>query len=122
MPVPSPIGMARQPFVAHPLAAATITATETLGPYVNDGMLGMAACDIHVANAPTGTTPQIAAQQQVSPDGGTTWYNVGSPVDITAAGSFRVANQAPEALVQFVLTVTGTTPSFTGVDAYVLLS
>lgn len=94
----------------------------------------------------TGTTPTLTAQLQVSPDGGTTWLNVGAASGtVTATGNTilidvyptneSTAGATPAALttsatqtlqINTVLprtwrisyTITGTTPSFTLTNAY----
>lgn len=97
-------------------------------------------------SAVSGTTPTLNAQLQISPDGGTTWLNVGAATgNLTAAGTiliqvyptnFSVAGATPAALTsgatvslqlnttlprtwRLVYTIGGTTPSFTFTNTYV---
>lgn len=95
----------------------------------------------------TGTTPTLAAQLQFSPNGGTTWINIGTASGTaTATGNtivfqvyptnFTVAGEPPAALTtdatqtvqlntvlprtwRLNYTITGTTPSFTLTGVYV---
>ena len=80
-----------------------------------------------VIGAPTGTSPTLTAQVQVSPDGGTTWVNLPGAVTATinAAGTYSlfiypgltaVANSIINAFLtktwRLVYTIGGSTPSF----------
>jgi hypothetical protein len=76
---------------------------------------------VNVANAPTGTSPNLSMQLQSSLDG-TNWANVGSALAFTAAGTQRLEAQGVEPFWRIAKTVTGTTPSFTGVTSHVMFS
>ena len=67
----------------------------------------------------SGTSPSVAFQVQTSLDG-VAWFNVGSPVTLTAAGSARMEFSAIEPYNQVVWTVTGTIPSFVGVNSHLI--
>lgn len=89
-----------------------ITATGNSPQWVQNGVLGQVCVDV-VVPAPTGTTPSLTIQPQVSNDG-VNWFNAGSAGSaITAAGTQRFA-LAPvrENYMRLAYTVSGTTPSF----------
>ena len=71
------------------------------------------------AGSASGTSPSVSFQVQTSLDG-VNWFNVGSPVVLTAAGSARMEFSAIEPYHQIVWTVTGTTPSFVGVNSHLI--
>lgn len=70
--------------------------------------------------AVSGTTPSLTAAIQTSPDDGTTWFSLttaemtGQTGAITATGQYRISSNAPiGARTRLLLTISGTTPSFT---------
>jgi hypothetical protein len=67
-----------------------------------------------VVSAVTGTTPTMDVTVQESPDNGTTWNNIFTFLQITAAGTYNspVIAQAGKQY-RYAQTVAGTTPSFT---------
>lgn len=71
------------------------------------------------ATAVSGTSPSLVVSLEVSPDGGTTWYESGTATAITAVGTqkFKVSvynnSTVLTSLYRLKWTITGTTPSFT---------
>lgn len=78
---------------------------------------------VNVKNAPTGTTPTITyTVQELDPgDGATTMGNSSSTTTISGTGVFTAGLQtSTSSAIKVSWTVTGTTPSFTGVYATVV--
>lgn len=78
---------------------------------------------VNVKNAPTGTTPTITYTiQEIDPgDGATTMGNSSSTQSITAAGVYTASlTTSSSGAIKVSWTVTGTSPSFTGVYATVV--
>lgn len=103
----------------HAQAAVTINAIGNTGSLPNlcdfERVLPIVSAIINLPNAPTGTTPGAIFSLDVSVDG-VVWVSVATTASITAAGVVRlVASNIIEPFVRISWTVSGTTPSFTGV-------
>lgn len=105
----------------HVIPAQTLTVNGNSGALPNlcdeGGTRSVVALLVNCPNVPTGTTPTLVVSLEVSPDG-TTFYPVtgGATSSITAASKNRiVVTDMLEGNYRVVWTLTGTTPSFTGV-------
>lgn len=109
------------------------TATFNTDSFTND--YGSGGVFTVIASAASGTTPTLSLKPQFSPDGGTTWVDIdatnGISPNLTAAGSqsvwifpgatgaaASVANRFLPRLLRVVVTIGGTTPSFTITGIY----
>jgi hypothetical protein len=100
-------------------AGTVVTSTTTFGANgtstpINTGGYGNFVASLNVS-AHSGTSPTLSVQFQDSADGGTTWNNVGSPISVTTTNGTSVLRQAGPfgTKLQAVVTVGGTTPSYT---------
>lgn len=72
-----------------------------------------------IVTAASGTSPSLTVSLEVSPDGGTTWFESAAGAALTAAGteSFKAsiydASTVLTPLYRIKWAITGTTPSFT---------
>ena len=67
----------------------------------------------------TGTSPQVIFKVQASLDG-INWFDVGRRGHLDWCGTGRIEFSAVEPFHQVVWTVSGTTPSFTGVNSHLV--
>jgi hypothetical protein len=115
--------MSASQFQAQPVTNATITATGATGAFPLNQNFNSVLCEIEIGAAPTGTSPTITFQLQVSLDG-SNYENFGSATSsLTAAGITALSNTNVAApLAKIAYTVGGTTPSFTAVTVNVYQS
>jgi hypothetical protein len=116
--------MATAPRQYQVLHGTTITATGNSGPLPNIGEANSPyiVILINCPNAPTGTTPSVTfSLVSVLPDGSTVLIVAGTA--ITAAGQQRItASGVIDGTLEVVWTVSGTSPSFTGVNVDLFMS
>jgi hypothetical protein len=67
----------------------------------------------------SGTSPQVIFKVQASLDG-INWFDCMGAQTLTAAGTARIEFSAVEPFHQVVWTVSGTTPSFSGVNSHLI--
>lgn len=91
-------------------ASATKTATYT-SPVIACGA-GTIRVDLNVT-AVSGTTPTLSVQYQTRRDSADSWVNVGSAIVQNSVGVKRAVIAGCDRQVQAVVTIGGTTPSFT---------
>lgn len=107
--------------VASCMVDQTITANGTTASFPLNANFSNAFAEISIGANPTGTSPTLTFQLQLSFDGGVTWENFGSPTaDLNSVGVVALSNSnciAPLARLSY--TVGGTTPSFTQVSVAV---
>lgn len=102
----TPVASAARTTSSQTSAIFAGAAIETINVFVN-------------ATAASGTSPSLVVSLEVSPDGGTTWYESAAAAALTAAGtgSFKAsiydASTVLTPLYRIKWAITGTTPSFT---------
>jgi hypothetical protein len=108
--------------VASCMVDATITASGQSAAFPLLSTFSNVVAEIQIGAAPTGTSPTLAFQLQVSLDGATTWENFGSATsNLNAAGLTTLSNtnaMAPLARVSYTIGGTGS-PTFTQVSVLV---
>jgi hypothetical protein len=123
---PGVTAVPQDPVTVYSSTGQTITASGDSGP-LNFQSITSGIASVFVVGA-TGTTPSMTCFIDVQ-DANTHWYQVAAiGVALTSGPNFTFGNFGPVAGAGYVLTgigrlrwvVTGTTPSFTGVDFSVI--
>lgn len=104
------------------LASAARTATTNSDPIAAPGAANLVVCGAHVSAA-SGTGPTLNVKLQQSNDGSTGWTDIpgSTSATLSAAGNASASGVATDDFVRVVLTIGGTTPSFT-CSAWVMLA
>lgn len=101
---------------------ATVTTSGSSGafsPPIDPDHTEHRSCVLVSIAGVTGTSPQVIFKVQASLDG-TNWFDCMGAQTLTAAGTARIEFSAVEPFHQVVWTVSGTTPSFTGVNSHLV--